>query len=52
MRIFPKTQDFPLFEFKNYFRWRKSTSIYIVNDQKLTTGAHGLGVADNMTAKA
>ena len=34
------------------FCWRMSTSIYIVSDQKLTTGAHGFGVADNVTANA
>ena len=34
------------------FCWRMSTSIYIVSDQKLTMGARGFGVADNVTANA
>ena len=34
------------------FCWRMSTSIYIVSDQKLRTGARGFGVADNVTANA
>ena len=34
------------------FCWQMSTSICIVSDQKLTTGARGFGVADNVTANA
>ena len=50
MCIFPRTQDFSLFELMNYFCWRRLTSFYVVSDLNLTTGARGTGVVDNMTA--
>ena len=39
-------------EFRNYFSWRMSNSIYIVSDQKLTTGARGFSVTDKITSNA
>ena len=48
MPILLQTQDFSMFEFRDYFRWRMPTSIYIVSDQKLTTRCRGSRIADNI----
>ena len=50
MCIFPQTQELSLLELRNYFCWRRPTSIYVVSDQKLTSGTRGASVTDNMTA--